>query len=109
MIRTYCENGSGWACNEWGVRMARAGGRADELFRRGCELGFEPACRNREMQPGGAGSWVHGRPGLDDLPIVLRGTKPPLDGLSQAQLFGLACEQGWPDACDWEVGASTTP
>src|SRR5262249_44390390 len=53
----FCDQGSGWSCNEAGllhITLARSGedlrrtslaGAADPL-RRGCDLGFAAACRN---------------------------------------------------------------
>lgn len=99
---TYCNNGSGWACNEVGVQLARAGeGGADQAFQRACEIGFQPGCANAGLGLGRPNGTAPARadPGLADLPIVLRGTKPALVGLSPEQLRALACEQRWPRAC----------
>jgi hypothetical protein len=99
MIRIYCENGSGWACNEWAIRQAEAGRPSSEPFARACALGFDPGCRNASRGAAPAAELVRDAPRLADLPIVLRGTKPPLHGRSPAELYALACRQGWPDAC----------
>ena len=56
---TYCDRGSGWACNEAGlmhIALSRSGedlrrldpAGAAEPFRRGCELGFAAACAEPE-------------------------------------------------------------
>lgn len=96
MTRVYCDNGSGWACNESGIRLAEAGRPAASAFTRGCDLGFPPACANAERAARDPrGPWVRAAPSLDDLPIVLRGTKPPLFGRPPDELHALACRQGW--------------
>lgn len=98
----YCEQGSGWACNEWGAHLVRTGEPegAEEAFRRSCELGFDPGCRNVGRAPEGAGSLARAAPSVDDLPIVLRGSKGPIRERDRETLFALACEQGWPGFCD---------
>lgn len=100
MTRIYCDNGSGWACNEWGIRQVAAGRPAGRAFERACALGFAPACENVGRPGTNPEAFARGRPLLADLPIVLRGTKPPLRGRSPAELYARACEQGWPGACD---------
>ena len=106
----FCRGGSAWACNEAGVlhvALARSGDdarRRDPLdaaepFRRGCELGFEPACGNVAELIAGRGAFRRAPPGLDDFPIILRGTKGPIANLSPAYLYARACSQGWEDAC----------
>ena len=39
------------------------------------------------------------QPPLAELPIVLRGSKGPVTERSLAELYALACEQGWAGAC----------
>ena len=106
----FCRGGSAWACNEAGVlhvALARSGDDARrrdpldaaESFRRGCDLGFEPACDNVAELIAGRGSFQRAPPGLDDFPIILRGTKGPIADLSPASLYARACSQGWEDAC----------
>lgn len=99
MTGIYCENGSGWACNEWGILRLEARQPAGPAFTRGCRLGFTPACRNVDRRLSGGEEPVRAAPMLADLPIVLRGTKPPLSERDPARLYALACQQGWPDAC----------
>ena len=83
----FCRSGSGWACNEEG------------LVARGCELGFEPACRNLARQTTAATSVERAPPTLEDYPIILRGTKGPITDHSPSALFSRACAQGWLEAC----------
>jgi hypothetical protein len=111
MELTFCDQGSGWACNEAGVmhlvlvesgedlrRLDPAG--AAVPFRRGCELGFAPACRNLDVMAGAAGMFERPEPTLDDYPIVLRGSKGPVREEGRSALYALACRQGWYGACD---------
>jgi hypothetical protein len=99
MTFTYCNNGSGWACNEWAIAEATAGRPARPAFERACELGFSPACENVELEGGRRGAWAQAAPTLADLPIVLRGTKPTIQERSPERLYALACAQGWPETC----------
>jgi hypothetical protein len=102
----YCNAGSGWSCNETGRLLgasiesgatARAGTAA--AFERACRLGFEPGCRNLEAARTGTGAWLDGPPTLGDYPIILRGSKGPIEERDPAALYARACAQGWPDAC----------
>lgn len=106
MTSNYCDRGSGWACNEWGVFEA-AFGRADvarTAFRRACELDFAPGCEN-ERRAGDAGEPVdvrrlaRDRPRVEDLPIVLRGSRGPVEAREPDTLYAMACEQGWTGFC----------
>ncbi|MGE3177647.1 MAG: hypothetical protein AB7O32_09265 [Vicinamibacterales bacterium] len=102
----YCNAGSAWACNEWGIledrfNLAGVGRGQDPMaaFGEGCELGLDAACQNRGKLSAGDRSFVRTAPTPDDYPIVLRGTKAPIDHLSPEQLKARACEQGWPGTC----------
>ncbi|HEU5208376.1 MAG TPA: hypothetical protein VFU06_03110 [Longimicrobiales bacterium] len=99
MTGIYCENGSGWACNEWAIRRLEAGEPAGQALVRGCSLGFTPACAAARPEGPGAVAPAREAPRLADLPIVLRGTKPPLTERDPARLYAIACEQGWPGTC----------
>ena len=102
MTRIYCENGSGWACNEWAILRLEAGQSAGSAFARSCQLGFTPGCSNAT----GGGRLVRSAPRPADLPIVLRGTKRPLSERDPTRLYARACEQGWPDTCAGAVGSA---
>jgi hypothetical protein len=95
----YCNNGSGWACNEVCARHLELREPAQDAFRRGCELGFSPACDNADHAAAGAAPPARDRPALRDLPIVLRGTKPALLERDAGRLNAIACRQGWPGTC----------
>lgn len=100
----YCNNGSGWACNEVGIRRLELNEPVGEAFRRACDLGFSPACGNVNRTAAGAVPMARAGPLLGDLPIVLRGTKPALRERDPARLYALACAQGWPGMCDGGSG-----
>jgi hypothetical protein len=97
-----CNAGSGWSCNELG-RL-----QTDEVIDRpaafasmqeGCALGFQPACANVTALKSGGRPGAAGPPPLEELPILLRGSKGPITDLSSASLYARACAQGWPDSC----------
>jgi hypothetical protein len=108
---TYCDRGSGWACNEAGllhIALSRSGedlrrldpaGAADPL-RRGCGLGFEAACRNLSSLKSGKDEFAAPPPTLEDFPIILRGSKGEVGEREPAALYALACHQGWPNTCE---------
>jgi hypothetical protein len=98
---TYCGAGAGWSCNELGVLQAdreRDRPEAYASMQRGCQLGFQPACVNAAGLVGG-GPRAAGPPPVEDLPILLRGSKGPITDRSPASLYVRACDQGWPDMC----------
>jgi hypothetical protein len=100
----YCNDGSGWACNEFGVHLAELNRPARPAFKRACDLGFSPACENMNRAVTGVTALARGRPRLTDLPIVLRGTKGVIRDRAPDRLYALACGQGWPGTCDGPSG-----
>jgi hypothetical protein len=112
----FCQQGSGWACNEAGLmhlELARRGedlrrqnpARAAVPLRRGCELGFEAACRNvealrnRRAVRSGTGELESAPPGIDDWPVILRGSKGEIRERDPVALHALACTEGWTEMC----------
>lgn len=104
-----CNRGSGWACNEAGllhIALSRSGedlrrldpAGAVEPLNRGCDLGFEAACRNLHILTSG-GSMTTAPPTLKDYPIILRGSKGDIREHTPTALYALACREGWPDRC----------
>jgi len=91
---SFCDRGSGWACNTAGMLQ-----RDVELLRRGCGLGFRPACRNLATLTSGTGDFVTAPPTPYDYPVILRGSKGEIRERDPAALRALACREGWPDAC----------
>jgi len=107
---TFCNRGSGWACNEAGllhVALSRSGedlrredpAGAAGVLRRGCELGVSAACENLRILTTGRGDFVSAQPTLADYPIILRGSKGEIQEREPNALFALACREGWSDAC----------
>ena len=96
-----CDRGSGWACNEVGIRLARResdlAGAATSMAR-GCAVGFTPACVNAKLVAAG-GHVQSAPPTLDDYPIILRGSKGPVTDRTPAALHALACREGWSESC----------
>jgi hypothetical protein len=97
----YCEDGSGWACNELGILLAGHYAnprRAAMSFDRACGLRFSAGCDNTAALEKG-GSFRRDAPALADYPFVLRGSKGPIPDREPAQLYARACDQGWPGTC----------
>jgi hypothetical protein len=114
---TFCDRGSGWACNEAGlmdIALSRSGedlrrldpSKAAEPLNRGCELGFAVACGNLSTLTTGAGRFASAPPDLGDYPIILRGSKGEIREREPSELYGLACKEGWPDTCGRGLAAS---
>jgi hypothetical protein len=100
--RVYCERGSGWACNERGVLLAAHFGEVVEArtdFERACALGFRAGCSNVVTLAAGSGDFTQDQPPIEELPIVIRGSKGAVTETSESALRGLACERGWSAFC----------
>jgi hypothetical protein len=67
---TLCDAGSGWSCSE--LRVLQTTGRVDAA---------------RPLPP------------VDELPILLRGSKGPISSRAPTFLFARACDQGWSLYC----------
>jgi len=111
----FCNQGSGWACNEAGlldIELARSGedlrrrdrSQAAAPFTRGCRQGFETACQNLVALSRGSGALAYAPPTLKDFPIILRGSKGEIRDRSPAALYALACREGWKGACAVNAG-----
>lgn len=107
---TFCDRGSGWACNEAGllhVVLAQSGedlrrtdpAGAANPFDQGCELGFKTACGNAVALRSGEDNFGSGPPRLDDFPIILRGSKGEVRERDASALYALACREGWKGTC----------
>jgi hypothetical protein len=120
----FCQQGSGWACNEAGlmhIALARSGedlrrldpAGAEGPLGSGCSLGFQAACRNLIMLTRGAGTFASAPPTLADYPIILRGAKGEIRERRPSALYALACREGWAKTCGFTVPAeslrATTP
>jgi hypothetical protein len=98
----YCEDGSGWACNELGILLAEHYAnptRAAMSFERACGLRFSPGCDNTAAMDKG-GTFRRDAPTLADYPFILTGSKGPIEEREPAQLYARACDQGWPGTCN---------
>jgi hypothetical protein len=107
---SFCDRGSGWACNEAGlmhIALSRSGedlrrldpAGAAEPLRRGCDLGLAGACGNLSTLTSGNGALASVPPTLEDYPIILRGSKGEIREREPSALYALACHEGWPDTC----------
>jgi len=97
----YCEDGSGWACNELGILLAghyANRGRAAMVFERACGLAFSAGCDNTAAMKQGD-MFRRDAPTLADYRFILRGSKGPFPDREPAQLYARACVQGWPGTC----------
>jgi hypothetical protein len=97
----YCEDGSGWACNELGILLAGHYAnrpRAAMSFERACGLGFSAGCDNTVAMTRDD-RFRRDAPAAADYRFVLRGSKGPFPDREPAQLYARACEQGWPGTC----------
>lgn len=112
----YCNQGSGWACNQAGlmhIALARSGEDLRRLdpagatapLQSGCTLGFQTACRNLIIMSRGGENFANAPPTLSDYPIVLRGAKGEIRDRRPSALYSLACQQGWPETCDRASGS----
>ena len=102
MQSTYCDAGSGWACNEFGILQTELevdGPGPVESLQAGCDLGFLAACANRDRVQSGGNAPLRVPPMLEDYPIILRGSKAPITDRTSAGLYARACDQLWPDTC----------
>ncbi|MEM7414739.1 MAG: hypothetical protein AAF389_04520 [Gemmatimonadota bacterium] len=109
--QVYCDRGSGWACNARGITLAthfgdRNAARGD--FERACALSFGPGCENVIHVASGGGSFASDPPPLDELPIVIRGSKGAVMETEAEALTRLACERGWSDFCASAAQAGAT-
>ena len=97
----YCEDGSGWACNELGILLAEHYAnrpRAAMVFERACGLRFSAGCNNTSALTQGD-KFRRDAPTAADYRFILRGSKGPFPDREPAQLYARACVQGWPGTC----------
>jgi hypothetical protein len=97
----YCEDGSGWACNELGILLAEHYDnrrRAAMEFERACALRFSAGCDNASAITQGD-MFRRDAPTVADYQFILRGSKGPFPDREPAQLYARACVQGFPGTC----------
>jgi hypothetical protein len=102
LLSTFCQRGSGWACNQLGIVEAKIWDdprKAAAAFEDGCERGSQRACANRSVSINSTASFATAPPTLVDYPIILEEGKGPIRDKRPAALYARACEQGWLDTC----------
>ena len=98
----YCDDNSGWACNELGghytvgTLVTPEPELAVAYFSRACELRFQAACVNL-LEPG---HFAKANPKTLDLRLLLRERKRNLMEMPEHELYGRACEHDWAFACN---------
>lgn len=95
---TYCNDGSGWACNEVGAHYFKTNQeeRALTFFSRGCELRYQASCLNF-LEPMTVNL---SNPHELDLRLLLREGGLNLLEMPVDKLYARACDHGWRFACD---------
>ncbi len=107
MEGVHCARGSGWACNERGITLASKLGEAQAAraeFGRACDLGFGSGCENLLRLATGSADFAQAPPPIEDLPVVIRGSKGEVTERDPAALYALACSRGWGDMCGTPPG-----
>jgi hypothetical protein len=107
METSFCEQGSGWACNEAGIRLASGTpssapdrARAQTYsFDRACRASVEAGCSNARALMTGGGLPFRAPPSPEDLNLMIENKGLPADRTT-LQLWQAACDQGWKTACD---------
>lgn len=97
-----CQDGSGWACNEFGMLYVEAGSSTPQTaaaLTRACDAGFQPGCENARAAAAGRQPSARALPAPKDYFILLRDGKGPLPDRTPLELYGRACRQGWADGC----------
>jgi hypothetical protein len=104
---SYCNDNSGWACNEVGI-LYQEGTLVDQdpdralgYFSLACELRYQPACLN-VLTPGAA---ISANPRAFDLRLLLREGGLNLMEMPEGELYARACEHQWAFACERRVGS----
>jgi hypothetical protein len=62
-------------------------------------MGFQPACSNVLQLTTGGTTFAHAPPSVEELPIVIRGSKGAVTERDPRALYDLACERGWGEMC----------
>jgi hypothetical protein len=102
ILDSYCNEGSGWACNEVGA--LRMSGRVENVervgynFARACDLGVKAGCENVLLAAQSPARQVP--PTLRDYPIVLQSGKGALKDQSPIALLTQACADEWMNGCE---------
>ncbi len=108
---SYCRQGSAWACNEAGlmhIALARSGedlrrsdpNGARDPFARACEKGLATGCQNLNTLMARRTDFRSSQPGMEDWPILLKGSKDDVREKDPQALRALACREGWMSLCE---------
>ena len=103
---TYCEDNSGWACNELGRHYAEGKIKAADselalgYFSRACELRFQAGCVNL-LAPE---KLSLANPRALDLRLLLREGGANLMEMPEPVLYARACDHHWTFACQSVLG-----
>ena len=100
LVSAFCNNGSGWACNEYGLLLQPElrPELAADAFRRACDLGSEAGCSNLDQDR--TAQAAREPPTLADYEVVVReGRRPLPPGLPPLEIYRRACAQGFADGC----------
>jgi hypothetical protein len=88
MYATYCRAGSPWSCRELeSMDLDRVTGRRSYLPATQTAFSTDGRRSGRSLPP------------IEELPIVLRGSKGPITERDPSKLWARACAQGWADLC----------
>ena len=97
----YCDDNSGWACNELGGHYREAlittanKDLAFAYFSRACEVRFQAGCINLLETD----KVERSNPRIIDLRLLLREKKQNLLNMSEQDLYKRACDHGWNFSC----------
>jgi hypothetical protein len=81
------------ACQDGRARACRYVVQLHAIY---CGAGSQWAC----AADGRADLFERVDPTLSDYPVLLRGSKGPIEDQTPSALYALACEQGWPHTCE---------
>jgi hypothetical protein len=56
----------------------------------------------------GTGNFAAPPPSVEDFPIILRGSKGEIREREPAELYALACKEGWPNTCGVNAGGESS-
>ncbi|MBS1818140.1 MAG: SEL1-like repeat protein [Acidobacteria bacterium] len=103
MVATACKDGSGWACNEFGLRVAVEQPPAPQVmaaaFTRACGFGSGAGCANAAAATSDIARLRDDAPNVDDYRVLLRIGKGAITD-PPAGVYQRACDQGWLDGCE---------
>ena len=106
---TYCNDNSGWACNELGMHYVRGELVSPDLmaaerhFARACELRFQAGCLNLLD----SSELSSTEPKVLDLRLLLRQGGLNLLDMPEDELMQRACDHGWAFACGTSQGMAS--